>query len=93
MNVLTLLYILSSVLLVVAGLLLVWMALRAYRETLRDAMIHLSLGFALIVAATASTSISALLTGFYPAKSLLLVNNGMASAGFLFIVYSLITYE
>lgn len=93
MNAITSVYIASSALLILAGLVMVWMAMQAYRDTLRSAMIHLSVGFALVVAATASTSISALVTGFAPARSLLLVNNGMASAGYIFIVYSLITYE
>jgi hypothetical protein len=93
MNAVTYGYVASSALLVVAGMVMVGLALRAYRETLRTAMVHLSVGFALVVAATASTSISALTTGFAPARSLLLVNNGLASAGYLFIVYSLVSYE
>lgn len=90
---LTLAYMGSSFLLMMAGLVMVGMAVRAYQETLRRAMIHLSIGFALVVAATASTVISTFLNGFAPARSLLLVNNGITSVGYLFVVYSLVTYE
>lgn len=93
MKVLTLAYIGSSLLLMTAGTVMVGMAIRAYRETLRRAMIHLSLGFTLVVAATASTVISTLLTGFSPTRMLLLVNNGLTSMGYIFVVYSLVTYE
>ena len=89
----TLAYVGSSALLVMAGGLMVYMALRAYRETLRRAMIHLSIGFTLVVAATVSTVISTFLNGFAPARSLLLVNNGITSVGYVFVVYSLVTYE
>jgi glycerol uptake facilitator-like aquaporin len=93
MKPITFAYVGSSALLIMAGGVMVWMALRAYRETLRRAMIHLSIGFALVVAATASTVISTYLNGFDPARSLLLVNNGITSLGYLFVVYSLVTYE
>ncbi|MFB6156219.1 MAG: hypothetical protein ABEJ34_00045 [Haloferacaceae archaeon] len=90
---LTLAYVGSSFLLMMAGLAMVGMAVRAYRETLRRAMIHLSIGFTLVVAATASTVISTFLNGFAPTRSLLLVNNGLTSVGYIFVVYSLVTYK
>jgi hypothetical protein len=93
MKVLTLAYLGSSFLLMMAGAVMVSMAIRAYRETLRRAMIHLSIGFTLVVAATASTVISTILTGFAPTRSLLLVNNGITSVGYIFVVYSLVTYQ
>jgi hypothetical protein len=74
-------------------LVLVGAAVHAYVETEREVMVHLSLGFTLIVAATVATSLSALLNDFDNARSLLLVNNGFSMAGYLFVVYSVISYE
>jgi hypothetical protein len=37
--------------------------------------------------------ISAFLTGFSGTRSLLLVNSGLTTFGFLFVMYSLVTYE
>ena len=92
METITLAYLGSSLLVMAAGAVMVSMAIRAYRETLRRAMVHLSIGFTLVVAATASTVISTFLTGFTPTRSLLLVNNGITSIGYVFVVYSLVSY-
>jgi len=56
-------------------------------------MIHVSLGFGLIAAAAIATAISAFVTDFQSVRSLLLVNNGISSLGFILIVYSLIIYD
>jgi hypothetical protein len=56
-------------------------------------MIHISLGFSLIAAAAIATAISAFINDFTGVRSLLLVNNGLASLGFIFVVYSLIIYD
>lgn len=93
MELITLAYLGSSLFLVVAGFVMIGLAVQAYRETTRRAMIHLSIGFTLVVAAAASTAISTLLKGFVPARSLLFVNNGITSVGYVFVVYSLISYE
>jgi hypothetical protein len=93
MKVITLAYLGSSLLLIAAGFVMIGLAVRAYRQTTRRAMIHLSIGFTLVVAAAASTAISTLVEGFAPARSLLLVNNGITSVGYVFVVYSLISYE
>ena len=78
---------------IVAGLTMVGMAIRAYVQTGRTAMLHLSLGFSLAVAGAAATMISAFLTDFEGVRSLLLVNTGLTTFGFLFVMYSLVTYE
>lgn len=93
MNAFTIAYLGSGLVLMSAGALMVGMAVRAYRETFRRAMIHLSIGFTLVVAATASTIISTFLTGVTPTRSLLVVHNGLTSVGYIFVVYSLVSYD
>jgi len=88
-----LLYAVLTLIFVVAGLTMVGMAMRAYAETSRQAMLHLSLGFALAVAGAAATMISAFITNFEGTRSLLLVNSGLTTFGYLFVIYSLITYR
>jgi hypothetical protein len=94
-TVLELLYAVTTLVFVVAGLTMVGMAIRAYVQTARTAMLHLSLGFSLAVAGAAATMISAFLLGFDGSyiESLLLVNSGFTTFGFLFVMYSLVTYE
>jgi hypothetical protein len=88
-----LLYAISTLVFVVAGLTMVGMAVRAYVQTSRDAMLHLSLGFALAVAGATATMISAFANDFTGVRSLLLVNSGLTTFGFLFVLYSLVTYD
>lgn len=90
-----LLYAVSTLVFVVAGLTMVGMGIRAYVQTSRSAMLHLALGFALAVAGAAATMISAFLLDFEGSalESLLLVNSGFTTFGFLFVMYSLVTYE
>lgn len=93
-----LLYAVLTLIFVVAGLTMVGAAIRAYAQTSRQAMLHLSLGFALAVAGAAATMISAFLTDFGTAEgantqSLLLVNSSLTTFGFLFVMYSLVSYE
>jgi hypothetical protein len=88
-----LLYAVTTLVFVVAGLTMVGMGIRAYAQTARTSMLHLSLGFALAVAGAAATMISAFLMGFEGVRSLLLVNSGFTTFGFLFVMYSLVTYE
>jgi hypothetical protein len=94
-NVVELLYALTTLVFVVAGLTMVGMAIRAYVQTSREAMLHLSLGFAFAVAGAAATMISAFLLEFNGTyvESLLLVNSSFTTFGFLFVMYSLVTYE
>ena len=87
------LYVASSGALIVAGMTMVYLAIRAYAATNRQAMVHLSLGFTLVVAATVATTLSAFLTDFDNIRSILLVNSGFSTFGYLFVVYSLVTYE
>ena len=87
------LYVAATAVLVVSGLTMVGMAIRAYLQTSRRAMIHVSLGFGLIAAAAIATAISAFVTDFDGVRSLLLVNNGLSSLGFILVVYSLIVYN
>lgn len=88
-----LLYAISTLVFVVAGLTMVGMAMRAYVQTSRQAMLYLSLGFSLAVAGAAATMISAFITDFAGARSLLLVNSGLTTFGYLFVMYSLVTYK
>jgi hypothetical protein len=86
-------YAVLTLVFVVAGLTMVGMAMRAYVQTSRQAMLHLSVGFALAVAGAAATMISAFLTGFDGTRGLLLVNSGLTTFGYLFVMYSLVTYQ
>ena len=86
------LYVTTSSVLVISGLLMVGMAVRAYAETNNRSMVHLSLGFTFVVAAAVSTAVSVALNS-YEAVSLLTVNSGLSAAGFLFVVYSLLSYQ
>jgi len=79
--------------LVIAGLTMVGAAVRAYVQTERRVMIHLSVGFTLIVAATVATALGAMLNDFENARALLLVNNGFSMTGYLFVIYSVVTYS
>ena len=88
-----LLYAISTLVFVVAGLTMVGMAMRAYVQTSRQAMLHLSLGFSLAVAGAAATMLSAFITDFDGARTLLLVNSGLTTFGYLFVMYSLVTYD
>ena len=92
-NTVEILYSISTLIFVVAGLTMVGMAIRAYVQTSRQAMLHLSLGFSLAVAGAAATMISAFLNDFTGARSSLLVNSGLTTFGYLFVMYSLVTYE
>jgi len=87
------LYVVSTLVFVLVVLTMVGMAMRAYVQTSRQAMLHLSLGFSLAVAGAAATMISAFLTGFSGTRSLLLVNSSLTAFGYLFVMYSLVAYE
>ncbi|MFB6112531.1 MAG: hypothetical protein ABEJ58_00345 [Halodesulfurarchaeum sp.] len=87
------LYVLFSVTLTVAGLAMVGLAVRAYADTQRESMLHLSTGFALVVAAAVGTTISAFLTNFAHARSLLTVNYVITTIGYLFVMYSILKVE
>ena len=93
MPILESLYAISTLVFVVAGLTMVGMAMRAYVQTSRTAMLHLSLGFSLAVAGAAATMLSAFINDFEGVRSLLLVNSGLTTFGFVFVMYSLVTYE
>jgi len=84
------LYLLLTAGLVVAGLSLVGAAVRAYVSTERRALIFLSLGFTLIVAATVATALGAIITDFQNVRTLLLVHNGFSMGGYLFVLYSVV---
>jgi len=86
------LYAVSSVLLALTGLTMVGFAIRAYQETQNRPLIHLAIGFVFVVAATLVTVISAFLTDFHSARSILFVQSNISTIGFIFILYSLITY-
>lgn len=87
------LFLLTSLFLALAGLTMVGLAVRAYLETTRRAMIHLSIGFTLVAGGTIATTISAFLNDFETTRRLLLVNSGFSTFGYIFVIYSLIAYE
>lgn len=90
MQLIVVLYAVFSTTLAVAGLSVVALAVRAYSETQRQTMLHLSLGFVLIVAAAIGTTLSAFILDFSHAKSLLTVNYAISTSGYLFVVYSIV---
>lgn len=83
------LYGVFSVTLIAAGLTMVGLAVRAYQQTSLHSMMHLSLGFTLIVAAAIATTISAFLNGFEGTRSLLTVNYFITTVGYVFVIYSI----
>ncbi|MFW6003272.1 MAG: DUF7521 family protein [Halanaeroarchaeum sp.] len=91
MRTIEMLYVVFSLTVTVAGLSVVGFAVRAYAETTRRSMLHLSIGFALVVAAAIGTTISAFLTGFSAARSLLTVNYVITTAGYIFVMYSIVS--
>jgi hypothetical protein len=92
-TIIELLYAATTLVFIIAGLTMVGMAMRAYVNTARTAMLHLSIGFSLAVAGAAATLISAFYNDFQGVRSLLLVKSGLFTLGFLFVIYSLVVYE
>lgn len=86
------LYLFTSLTLAIAGLTMVGLATRAYVQTSRRAMIHLSIGFTLVVAGTLATTIS-VYNGVQNPQRLLFVNSGFNTLGYVFVIYSLVAYE
>lgn len=86
------LYLLTTAVMAVAGLAMVGFAIRAYARTPRAELVHLAIGFTLVVGAAVGTAISAFLTGFEGTTSLLAVNNGLTALGYLFVIYCLTSY-
>jgi hypothetical protein len=86
-------YLLFSATLSVAGLSMVGFAVRAYRDTGRESMLSLSAGFGLVVAAAIGTTVVAFATGFAYTRTLLTVNYVFTTAGYLFVMYSILTAE
>jgi hypothetical protein len=86
-------FVITSGGLIVAGLVMVGAAVQAYVQTERCGMVYLSVGFTLIVAATAATALGAILTNFAHTRTLLIVNNGFSMCGYLFVIYSVFLYE
>ncbi|MEY7851697.1 hypothetical protein AB7C87_21140 [Natrarchaeobius sp. A-rgal3] len=84
-----LLYVICSVAVITSGLVMAGMAVRAYAVTQRRAMIFLSVGFTLIVAAASATTISAFVSDFQNPRTLLTVNYFVTSLGFVAVIVSL----
>lgn len=89
MQIIEILYLVFSGTLALAGLSMVGTAIKAYRRTLRTDMIHLSIGFVLIVSASLGTTVSAFISDFQNPRMTLTVNAFIATVGFLFVMYSL----
>lgn len=81
------LYGLFSVTLSVAGLSMVAFAVRAYRQTGRRTLFHLSIGFTFVVAAAIATTVSAFVYDFEGVRFLLSVNYLLSTIDFLFIIF------
>lgn len=87
------LYAVFSVTLAGGGLAMVVMAMRAYQRTSRRSMLHLSIGFTLIVAAAVATTVSAFLGDFENSRRLLTVNYLITTMGYLFVISSITVVE
>ncbi|MFP8954623.1 hypothetical protein ACLI4Z_16895 (plasmid) [Natrialbaceae archaeon A-arb3/5] len=83
------LYIIFSGTVIATGLVMAGMAVQAYAETERRAMIFLSIGFTLIVAAATATTISAFVSDFQNPRTLLTVNYFVTTLGFAAVILSL----
>jgi hypothetical protein len=83
-------YIVTSVVLSLAGLTMVAFASHAYLQTERREMLYLATGFSLVVAAAIATTFSAFLNGFENTIVLLTVHNAIASIGYGFVIASVI---
>lgn len=92
MEYLEVVYLTSSLITVGAGLILVYMGVQAYADTRRKQMIHLAVGFGLIVMAAMGTVVWGIATDFSSPRQLLAWNSGLSMSGYIFILYSLITY-
>ncbi len=79
--------------LILTGLVMVGAAVRAYRQTGRRVMVYLSLGFGFIVMAAVSTALGLLFMNIQDSRTLLLMNNGFSMFGYLFVVYSVFSYQ
>ncbi|MFB6134380.1 MAG: hypothetical protein ABEJ55_05275 [Halanaeroarchaeum sp.] len=84
------LYIASSVGLSLAGLTMVALASHAYGETDRVEMLHLAIGFSLVVAAAMATTVGAYFANFLNTATLLTVHNAVATLGYAFVIYSVL---
>ncbi len=87
-----LIYVASTMATVAAGMFLMGMGVKAYADTERMPMVHLAVGFSLIVAASLATAAVAFVTGFGNAQQLLALNTGLSTCGYLLLVYSLWSY-
>ncbi|WP_336037658.1 DUF7521 family protein [Halobacterium yunchengense] len=86
-------YLVFSGTLAAAGLSMVAFAVRAYRDTARHSMLHLSVGFGLVVAAAIGTTVVAFVTDFRYTRTLLTANYVLTTAGYIFVMYSIVTPE
>ena len=84
------LYVFFSITLSAVGLTMVSISVRAYQRTTHRSMMHLSIGFTLIVAAAIATTVSAFMNGFEGTRVLLSVNYLISTVGYLFVIYSIV---
>ena len=84
-------YLVFSATLAAAGLSMVAFAVRAYLDTGRHSMMHLSAGFALVVTAAIGTTVVAFVTDFEHTRTLLTANYVLTTGGYLFVMYSIVT--
>lgn len=76
-----------------AGLAMVGFATRAYAKSPTRGLAALAIGFTLIVGASISTSISALLTGFEGIRTILFFQTLVTFAGYVVIGYAVYSFR
>lgn len=86
-------YVLSSTVLAGAGLAMAAHGVRAYRQTERRSMLHVAIGFTLLTATAIVTGTTAYSVGLSFPRSVLLFEQGVATVGVLFVLYSVVTYD
>lgn len=86
-------YLVSVAAVVLAGFVMIGLAVDAYWKTKRPAMIHLTVGFALIAAASAGTALGAVMSDYSYVRALLVANSGFTALGYVFVIYSLRSYR
>ena len=84
-------YLVFSGTLAAAGLSLVALATRAYLDTGRHSMMHLSVGFGFVVTAAVGTTVVAFSTDFEHTRTLLTANYILTTVGYIFVMYSIVT--
>jgi len=87
------LLVVTTVGIVGAGLIMIGFAIRAYARSQIRALAALAIGFTLIVGASISASVSALLTDFRGIRMILLFQTAITFGGYLVIGYAVYSFK